>query len=165
MAKKNKEYVIPFVGLKVGKHEFLFDINDSFFDDYEFSLIKKGQLKVKLFLEKKENMLVADFTMKGVVETICDCCNDVLSLPVKNTSKLIYTIGLEDFSDDNITVLHPDDFEIDVKYPIYELISLSLPSKKKHTKGFCNPEMIEIMRKYMVNFDDTNVEPGTFSEN
>lgn len=50
----NKEFVIPFVGLKLGFHEFKFDIDNAFFEGIDYSLVQKGNLCVKLTLEKKE---------------------------------------------------------------------------------------------------------------
>ena len=52
-----KEFLIPFVGLKIGKHFFDFEINSSFFDAFEYSPIQNGVLNAKLELDKKETML------------------------------------------------------------------------------------------------------------
>ena len=37
-----KEFTIPFVGLKDGEHEFLFTIDNKFFNHFEFTDFKKG---------------------------------------------------------------------------------------------------------------------------
>ena len=46
------EYVIPFVGLKTGIHTYEFDVDDTFFEGFEYSIIEKGKVHVKLELEK-----------------------------------------------------------------------------------------------------------------
>jgi len=40
------QFEIPFVGLKIGYHDFELEINDTFFESLPFSIIKKGDLKV-----------------------------------------------------------------------------------------------------------------------
>ena len=39
-----KEYLIPFVGLKEGKHQFDYQIDDSFFEHFEFDEYKVLQI-------------------------------------------------------------------------------------------------------------------------
>lgn len=48
-------FEIPFVGLKVGVHEFDFEIDDKFFESLPYSLIERGSLKAFLSLEKKRD--------------------------------------------------------------------------------------------------------------
>ena len=52
-----KEFTIPFVGLKDGEHEFLFTIDNKFFNHFEFTDFKKALLEGKMVLNKKPNFL------------------------------------------------------------------------------------------------------------
>jgi len=63
--KTKKEYIIPFIGLKLGFHEFEFEIHDAFFEDREYSIIHNGNVNVKLVFEKKGTMMIGEFTIKG----------------------------------------------------------------------------------------------------
>ena len=54
---KRKEFIIPFVGLKLGKHQFEYQINNSVFEIFDFSEFEKSNIKVNVVLEKKANLL------------------------------------------------------------------------------------------------------------
>jgi uncharacterized protein len=146
--KSKRAYVIPFIGLKTGIHEFDFEIGDKFFDDLEYSIIHSGNVHVHLSLEKKETMLIGVFTIKGDVHTSCDRCNDPIEVPVEGTYQLIFKFGLHKEDDETLVVLHPDAYEIDLQDPIYEFITVSLPVRMVHPTGECNEEMIALLKEY-----------------
>lgn len=146
--KERKSYNIPFVGLKLGFHDFAFEIGDTFFDEVDYSIIQRGKVNVQLKLEKKETMLIADFSISGEVFTTCDRCNDPLEVPVKGQFKVIFSFGTQTSDDENLHVLHPDAYELELFDIIYELITVSLPSRKIHKSGECNEEMIQLISKY-----------------
>lgn len=146
--KSKKEYIIPFIGLKLGFHEYEFDIRDAFFEERDYSIVHKGSVNVKLVLEKKETMMIGEFTIKGSVLTECDRCTDTVEVPVKGNYRLVYKFDTEPSDDETLVVLHPDDYELDLHDNIYELITVSLPSRLLHPKGECNEEMMELLSKY-----------------
>jgi uncharacterized metal-binding protein YceD (DUF177 family) len=150
--------MIPFVGLKVGVHDFDFEATDSFFDELEYSIIHSGSVNVHISLEKKETMLIAVFTINGKVKTNCDRCNDPIEVPVKGNYQLIFKFGLEPEFDENLVVLHPDEYEIDMKEHIYEFITVSLPTRLVHPKGECNEEMIALLNEYSVQQPESDDE-------
>ena len=53
--KQLKEFTIPFVGLKVGKHQFNYTIGQSFFDVFEYDEFNDANVNVTLDFEKKTN--------------------------------------------------------------------------------------------------------------
>jgi len=59
--KSLQQYSIPFTGLKLGVHNFEFEVNDAFFGEFEYSLVKSGSLKVELELDKQETMMFLHF--------------------------------------------------------------------------------------------------------
>lgn len=148
--KSKKEYIIPFIGLKLGFHEFEFEVHDSFFEEKDYSIIHKGNVNVKLILEKKETMMIGEFTISGSVLTDCDRCTDTVEVPVKGQYRLVFKFDTEPSDDETLVVLHPDDYEIDLNDTIYELISVSLPTRLIHPKGECNEEMMELLNKYVL---------------
>jgi len=152
--KSKREYIIPFIGLKLGFHEFEFEIRDAFFEDRDYSIIHSGSVNVKLILEKKETMLIAEFEINGVVSTSCDRCNDPVDVPVKGQFRLVFKFGLEESDDETLIVMHPDTYEIDIRENIYELITVSLPSRCVHKIEECNQEMLELLSKYSVNREE-----------
>ena len=95
-------FKIPFVGLKLGQHEFEFDVDDSFFETLSYSLIEKGKLKVWLDLEKKETMLLASFQVDGTVEMVCSRCNESMDAELEGELDVIYKFGNESIDDENL---------------------------------------------------------------
>lgn len=148
--KSNKEYIIPFVGLSLGVHKFEFDITDAFFDDIEYSIIHKGNVKVELLLDKKETMLVGNFKIRGTVETDCNRCNDPVETKVKGDYRIVYKFGTEPSDDESLVIIYPEEYQIDVSANIFELITVSLPLRTVHKKGECNEELINILNEYIL---------------
>jgi uncharacterized metal-binding protein YceD (DUF177 family) len=55
-------------------------------------------------------------------------------------------------------VLHPDAYELELFDIIYELITVSLPSRKIHKSGECNEEMIQLISKYSAFAEESEEE-------
>ena len=153
--RMNNDFTIPFVGLKLGKHYFDFEINTTFFESMEYSIIHEGSLTATLEFEKKETMLIALFAVKGSVSTTCDRCDTPMNLDIQGEYRLIYKFGTEEEEDENLVVLHPDSYQIDVTFPFYELITSLLPLRATHKPGECDEEMWELIQKHTIN---ANVE-------
>tara|TARA_B100000963_G_scaffold352700_1_gene366290 strand:- start:532 stop:1032 length:501 start_codon:yes stop_codon:yes gene_type:complete len=144
----NKRYDIAFVGLKQGSHHFRFEIGKSFFEEFPYSLVEEGDLIADLVLDKKETIMIANFSVKGHVRLSCSRCNDPAKIQVKDTVINYYKFGTEIEEDDNLFVLSPDEYKINVAQQLYELIIISLPASPTHEKGDCNEEMMELIKKY-----------------
>jgi uncharacterized metal-binding protein YceD (DUF177 family) len=145
--KVNKEYLIPFAGLKLGKHQFEFEIKKAFFDDFNFDEYNDVNIKVDLVLEKKSIMLELTFKSKGTVNVPCDLTNEDFDLPVKGKLGLIVKFG-DEYNDENdeMLVLPHGEHQIDVSQYIYEMIVLSVPSKRIHPgikDGTIAPEILQ----------------------
>ena len=149
-------FAIPFVGLKIGLHEFEFDIDKSFFESLPYSLIENGRLIAYLELEKKETMLIANLEIDGFIFTDCDRCSEPLTQEIEGDMTLYYAFGEEESEDENLIVIAPESYQIDLTQPLYELISLSLPAKMVHEDGDCNEEMVELINKYQQPSSDSN---------
>ena len=150
----HNEFLIPFVGLKIGRHLFDFEIGNSFFESMEYSIIEQGNVKVTLELDKKETMMIALFHAEGTINTLCDRCNTPMDLEIDGGYKLIYKFGLEEEEDEMLVVLHPDSYQIDITNPIYELITTQLPLRVLHDDGECDEEMWGVIQQHLVNPED-----------
>ena len=158
MKQSSRDLIIPFVGLKPGLHDFRFHIDKTFFEDQENTLISDGEVIIDLQLEKKETMLVAHFSIHGHVNTVCDRCSDPLEVPVEGHYRLVYKFGTGVSDDENLIILPPETYELDVRNEINELITISLPARVLHEEGECNPEMMELYEKFVVNPEDEDDE-------
>ena len=130
---RTKEFLIPFVGLKLGKHHFEYQINNTFFENFEYDEYQNSDIKVAVVLEKKSNMLELSFKHKGTVNVPCDLTGEDFDLPIKGKMKLIVRFG-EEFNNDNeeLLILPFGEFEIDIIQYVYEMIVLSVPLKRVH---------------------------------
>ena len=143
-----KEFLIPFEGLKVGKHPFSFDITNTFFEDLEYSLIDRGEIHVSMELEKKEQMMTASIHMQGFIWSECDLCTEPLKVDVKVDHDVIFKFGEGDSDDEDLIMVDPSDFELDMAPVFYELITVSIPNKTTHEDGECNEDMLDLLDKY-----------------
>lgn len=151
MKKSSGAFIIHFVGLKNGTYVYEFDIDKTFFEAIENSLIEDGNVRARLSLEKKETMMIAEFSVTGTVNTVCDRCNDPIEMPVEGNYRIIYKFGNEVSDDENLIVLDPDAYELDVAAPLYELLCVSLPTRILHKPGECNEEMMALYNSYTIN--------------
>lgn len=131
--KKLNEFLIPFVGLKLGKHQFEYQINKTFFDYFEYDEFESADIKVNLVLEKKSLMLELFFKHKGTVHVPCDVTGEMFDLPIKGNLKVVVQFG-EEFNNENeeLLILPHGEHQVDVSQYIYEMIALSVPLKRVH---------------------------------
>lgn len=131
--RKFKEYNITFPGLKQGKHEFDYTINDSFFALFDYEGFNSVHQNVHLTLDKKSNLMELVFTNQGTVNVDCDLSGEPFDLPVQGELYLVVKFG-EEYNDENdeILILPHGEYEINVAHYIYELIVLSVPAKRVH---------------------------------
>jgi uncharacterized metal-binding protein YceD (DUF177 family) len=128
-----KEYLIPFVGLKIGKHQFDYHIDNTFFKSFEYDEFNDVSVKVEIVLEKKSTMLELDFKHKGTVNVPCDVSGEEFDLPIKGKLKLLVKFG-DAFNDENeeLLILPHGEFQVNVAQYIYESIILSVPLRRVH---------------------------------
>ena len=131
--KKLNEFLIPFVGLKLGKHQFEYQINKTFFDHFEYDDFETATIQVDLVLEKKSLMLELLFKHRGTVHVPCDVTGEMFDLPVEGAMKLVVQFG-EEYNADNeeLLILPHGEHQVDVSQYIYEMIALSVPLKRVH---------------------------------
>ncbi len=163
--KYNRQFVIPFKGLKSGKHDFLFDIDEKFFNLFEESEIKRGKVHIEILLIKNINMLELNFTLEGTVAVMCDRCLDDLDIPVSYTTNLYVKFGdTTEEQTDEILILSHNEFELDVSHYIYEFSHLSLPYRRIHPDNesgisMCDSTMLQKLDEYQIEPNIKNIDP------
>jgi len=146
--KALKQFSIPFTGLKIGKHQFDFDIDNSFFDAYEYSLVKKGSLKVAVELDKQETMLILHFHIVGTIVLDCDKCLAEFNSPINIRERQIVKFAEDELESDDLEIIMLDkkESEINIADLIYEFITVSAPYIKVCEQNGdgqqCDQEMI-----------------------
>ncbi len=166
---KTKEYLIPFIGLKLGKHHFEYQINNKFFEIFDYNEFQNSDIKVNLVLEKKSTMLELAFKHKGTVNVPCDLTSEDFDLPIKSKMNLIVRFG-EAFNNDNeeLLILPHGEFEIDIAQYIYEMIVLSVPLRRVHpgikdgslkTEALTKLKELAVKEKKEEKKEEENIDP------
>ncbi len=131
--KEFKIYAIPFVGLKIGKHEFEFEIDNKFFSLFDYTEFNDAHINVALVLTKKANLLELDFLVQGKVNVDCDVTMESFDLPIENQLQIVVKFG-QDYEEVNeeLIILPHGEHQVEVQQYIYEAVVLSLPAKRVH---------------------------------
>ncbi|MBK1898192.1 YceD family protein [Chryseobacterium paridis] len=129
---KLRNYDVSFSGLKNGKHQFKFEIDQSFFQlfdtEQEFT---NPRINVDALLEKHTTFLEFEIKIDGIVELICDITNVEFDHPIENEIKVLVKFGEEyDDSDENVITIPSTDHAFNIAQLIYENVMLSIPMKK-----------------------------------
>ncbi len=165
MMKVTNEFLIPFIGLKLGKHQFEFEIKKTFFEKFDYHEFDDCDIKVNVVLEKKTTMLELDFKHKGTVYVPCDLTNEMFNLQIKSKINLVVQFG-DEFNNDNeeLLILPHGEYQIDISQYIYEMIVLSVPLKRVHPgvkDGTLQSESLKTLSKLTVKEDkqEENTDP------
>ncbi|WP_027127662.1 YceD family protein [Gelidibacter mesophilus] len=131
--KPLKEYNIQFVGLKLGKHHFDYQIDKKFFGYFEYDDFNDVNVEVDLLFEKKSTLLELHFKIAGIANVNCDTSNEPYDQKIEGDFNLVVKFG-DEYNDENeeILVLPHGEYELNVAQYIYELIILSMPIKRIH---------------------------------
>ena len=133
--KDLKEFNIPFVGLKEGKHLFQYKIDNTFFELYDYNEFEKSSINVTLEFVKKSTLFELEFTASGSVNVPCDVTNEYFDLEITATLPLVVKFGQEYNDDDEeILILPHEVYQFSVAQFIYEMIVLGIPNKRVHPK-------------------------------
>ncbi len=133
--KDLKEFSIQFVGLKEGKHEFKYSIDNKFFEAFNFDEYVSSSIEVSLNFVKKSTLFELVFIAEGSVEVPCDVTNELYDQEIDSELPLVVKFGPE-FNDENeeILILPHEAYEFNVAQFIYEMIVLAVPNKRVHPK-------------------------------
>jgi uncharacterized metal-binding protein YceD (DUF177 family) len=146
--KSLKTYSIPFTGLKLGKHIFDYVITNAFFDEFEYSLVKKADLQCQVELEKQETMLILNFHISGTIGLNCDKCLAEFPQQVDVHEQQIAKFSDEGIDEDiEIITLTKNDHEINIAGLIYEYVNVAAPfiavCSDEGNTAYCDKEMID----------------------
>ena len=149
--KKSSAFIVQFSGLAIGKHNFDFVVDDTFFEKLDYSPIEKGEVEVKVVLEKKSSMMILDFELNGWVASNCDRCTVEYKQSIKGEHQIYVKFG-DDFDepDETLLVIPHESYELDVTQLIYEFIQLNVPLRKIPCEAnddttLCDQETLKVL--------------------
>ena len=163
MKKEDNIFTIPLAGLPFGHTDYQYVINDSFFEDRDYSEVKKGVVNLHLGVEKMETMFVLTMKFDGKVVLQCDRCGDDYEQGIKDSAEIYLKYGAgKDDEDEDVIIITKNDSEFDLSDLIYEYIILSLPIHRTHDdESLCNQEVLAKLH----NFSQVEAEHEEEEEN
>ena len=130
---KLKEFDISFTGLKQGKHEFEFVLDDTFFEWFDYNEFKNVAIVVKAVLMKNTTTMELNMKSEGSVRVDCDLGSEPFDMQVNGGLDLLIKFG-ESFNDedDELLILPHGEFQFNIAQYIYEMVVLGAPQKRVH---------------------------------
>lgn len=149
------EYRVPFTGLKDGHHVFEFYLGEQFFEAFEHSEMHGADIQVNTELEKSATMLVFHSVLKGSVAVECDRCTELIRQKIEGEFQLVVKFGPETGStDEDVLVLGPQEYQVDLSHYFYEYAHLSLPARRVHPDASqCNQDILKKLDAMRVESD------------
>nr|WP_298996255.1 DUF177 domain-containing protein [uncultured Allomuricauda sp.] len=128
-----KEFFIPFSGLKLGKHEFEYEIENTFFESFGYQEFNGADIKVTAVLNKMNNMMELELASKGNVNVDCDLTGEAFDQPLTSNLKVVIKFG-ETYDDENdeILILPYGEHQFNIGQYVYEMLVLAVPQKRVH---------------------------------
>jgi len=141
-----KKYDIDISKLNLGQFEYSFQIDDLFFELFDYSIIDHGSLKADLVLEKTSTFISLHFKIVGIIKLVCDRSLDVFDYKMSTNNELVLRFGDENMEiSDQIEIISYKTQMINVASYIYEFISVAVPMKKLHPRYADEPEDDQII--------------------
>ncbi len=148
-----QEFTIPIEGLKDGMHQFDFQIDSHFFKHFENTPIQEGNFALSLYFDKRPDMLVLTFDIKGAFATECDRCLAAIQLPIKGNNQLLVKYADEAAEDSEVIYITRATKMLNVARYAYEYICLAIPMVKVYN---CKSEATPPCNQEMLNYLDRN---------
>jgi len=155
-------YNIGFKGLSQGTHIFEYEIDEKFFAEFEGGLVEKGQVNVRVTLEKQSSLMVFWFDIGGTVQVQCDRCLEMFDQKIQSQDKIFVKFGEKEYVEgDDVIWVGVNDYQLNVAQLIYEFIGLAIPIRNSHPDdengdSTCDPEMIERLNRFLVRDQEPN---------
>ena len=130
---QHKEFIIPFSGLKQGKHEFEYTIENKFFESFEYDEFNGANIKLDVTLNKMSTMMELEMKARGTVNVNCDLTSEPYDQKIKADLELVVKFG-DEYNNDNdeILIIPHSEYQINIAQYVYEMLVLSVPLKKVH---------------------------------
>ena len=150
-AVKKKDFDIAFIGLSNGPHNFDYELNDSFFELFEYDDYRGLSGKVTMKLVKSELVMDLELSFEGSIQAPCDVTDEPFTQTLNNSFDVQVKFG-ESFNDENdeLLILPHGEHQFNIAQMVYELVVLSIPTK------LYGPNAGNGLEDYLEDNDDEN---------
>lgn len=133
MEKGLKQFEIQFSGLKLGEHQFEFQIDAEFFEEFGFEEFEKAKLKGLAVMHKRETQLDLVLSISGELWLPCDITDEMFWLPVRSETEVRVKFGEEyDDTEEDLLILPHGEHRFNLSQYFYEMAVLAKPLKVVH---------------------------------
>ena len=130
---KQKEFNIPFSGLKQGKHDFNFHIDNTFFDAFDYDEFNDANITIDVVLHKTSTMMELDLEAGGTVNVDCDITSEPYDQALSANLHLVVKFGdMYNDDDDEILIIPHNEHQVNIAQYVYEMLVLAVPQKRVH---------------------------------
>ncbi|HHG86129.1 MAG TPA: DUF177 domain-containing protein [Bacteroidetes bacterium] len=143
-----RTYSIELSKLAFGLNEEVFDLNRSFFEAFELSLVKDGNLTVKAEITKNDSHLDALFRFSGDMILECDRCTAPFPHPLEIERRIIFSYDAElEFDEDEVVIIERKAQWLDFSIDFFDFINLEVPIRKVPPVDvhLCPPDILKIL--------------------
>lgn len=163
-------FTVEFVKLTDGHHEFIYQIDKTFFDYYANTDVHGANLKVDLSIEKNGNMMIADIYTHGDFICSCDRCLKDLTIPIEAEFKIIYHLNSEhvaeteiiDDLNSEVVYLTPQEYKVNIAQAVYESSLMDIPMMKTcddFSDSACDQIMLDKLNGNHSESNETPIDP------
>lgn len=151
-------FLISFDALKLGDYEYRFLLDDSFFQELEYSEIQEGKVVVSATMKKSERLLRWELNFEGEVTIQCDRCGGDFSAKIDSSEDLVVKFGAEEDEDEGIIILKQTAYEFNISHYLFETVNLKLPTRRLHPEVEGEPTCDQEVLKYFEVDEETDSE-------
>ena len=143
-----KEFSIPFSGLKQGKHEFTYEIDNTFFESFEYNEYNSATIELNVLMNKTSTMLEFELKAQGIVNVNCDSSSEPYNETISPDLDLVVKFGNEfNDEDDEILIIPHGEHQVNIAQYVYEMLVLAIPQKRVHPGVLDGSLQSEALRK------------------
>ena len=166
---KPEQLVIQFGGLGIGTHVFEYEIKDKFFEQFEYSEVKKAHLQLSIDFVKQNSVTTLHLKISGTVGITCDRCAGDYDIPISITETLFLKNGDVTENNDNLIVLPFGETEVDLTKYIYELTIVAMPVRRVPCEidkeiYKCHEETLKKLNNFSVEDEPSSTQESIWEE-
>lgn len=159
-----KEFTIPFIGLKLGEHQFNFEITNTFFAHFGYEEFNHSMIKLDVLLDKKTTLLDITLGFEGNIGVNCDITNEPYDQQISGEYKFVVKFG-EEFNDENddLLILPHGSYEVNIQQYAYESMVLAVPARRIHpgvVDGSLKSDILEKLKELSPKIDANKLPEG-----
>lgn len=128
--------------MKNGHYAFDFTVDGSLFGEMESVEVKDAECGVHVEMERTQTALQLSVAISGKAVVECDRCLDDCDIPIDYEGNLTVHLSEQEGEYDGEQMWIAPGEEFSLAQYIYESVIISLPYRRVHAEGECDPDMM-----------------------